>query len=95
MAEWSDALAALVAKLGEVEAQWAAQQSAAASVAGEATQRLHALGEAIAAETPDTHPNSSAPGEVVGSSQWSTDDEPLRVWSGVPGLLDRTDKQQE
>lgn len=95
MAAWSEALAALVAKLGEVEEHWTAHQAAAAAAAAEVTDRLHTLGEAMVAETPSAPaPASGAParGEVVGSSQWSTTDEPLRTYSGVPGLLDRTEE---
>lgn len=93
MAAWSEALGALVAKLDEVEAQWSAQQAAAAMAVGGVTDRLHALGESMTSETIAVHPpNGSAPGEVVGSSQW---DEPLKVYSGIPGLLDRTDDKQE
>lgn len=105
MAAWSEALAALVAKLDEVEAQWLAQQAAAAAVATEATQRLHALGEAMVAETPEAPKASAAgPGEVVGSSQWRLDSpltpavpslfapEATREHVTSTGLLDRTEE---
>lgn len=101
MAAWSDALQALVAKLDEIEAQWAAQQSAAAMAVGGVTDRLHALGESMTSETLAVHPPaSSAPGAVVGSSQWRLDPPPISLFAPETasehatstGLLDRTEE---